>query len=49
MRPLSHPRTGEGTVVLGVLLLTVLEMTVLATAPRTDCRASSTRTSHTGW
>ncbi|MFG2147177.1 hypothetical protein ACGFRG_23700 [Streptomyces sp. NPDC048696] len=36
MRPLPHPQTGEGAVVLGVLLLTVLEMTVLATAPRAD-------------
>ncbi|MFJ9931440.1 hypothetical protein ACIRU5_36170 [Streptomyces misionensis] len=36
MRPLPHPHTGEGTAVLGVLLLTVLEMTALATAPRTD-------------
>ncbi|WP_055495774.1 hypothetical protein [Streptomyces sp. TP-A0356] len=36
MRPLPHPYTGEGTAVLGVLLLTALEMTALATAPRAD-------------
>ncbi|WP_225102472.1 hypothetical protein [Streptomyces sp. CoH27] len=36
MKPLPHPRTGEGTAVLGVLLLTVLEMTAVATAPRAD-------------
>ena len=36
MRPLPHPHTGEGTAVLGVLLLTALEMTALATAPRAD-------------
>ncbi|EST36585.1 hypothetical protein [Streptomyces roseochromogenus] len=36
MRRLPHPHTGEGTAVLGVLLLTALEMTAVATAPRAD-------------
>ncbi|MEU6005326.1 hypothetical protein [Streptomyces sp. NPDC047453] len=33
MKTLPHPRNGAGTAVLGVLTLTALEMTVLATAP----------------
>ncbi|MFE9174350.1 hypothetical protein ACFYNZ_33760 [Streptomyces kebangsaanensis] len=36
MRPLPHPRTGEGAAVLGLLTLIVLETTVLATASARD-------------
>ncbi|WP_329371139.1 hypothetical protein [Streptomyces sp. NBC_01483] len=36
MRSLPHLGTGEGTAMLGVLTLAVLEMTALATAPASD-------------